>query len=136
MTLGSRSSRHGDFAFRMEGFLGAHRRKHNRRAPIGVEEGHGHVDVLDINESASPNLDARVPFAIRPDSSIVVHTGGEVAKMRWRKCLARGKLKIHHIEGLVWRGNDLVVLLKGIEPAEKLPPCNFTRGQKIRKRTG
>src|SRR5258708_5510541 len=33
-----------------------------------------------------------------------------------RNCLSRGGLKIHYIESLVWRGNDVASSLKTIKP--------------------
>jgi len=45
--------------------------------------------------------------------------------MRRRQRLARGGLEIHHIEGLLRRGNRFLALLQGIEPAKKLSVGNF-----------
>jgi hypothetical protein len=125
VALGARCPGHRDFAFGMEGFLSAHGGEHNRRVPLRAEEAYRHVDVLDVNEPARPNLDARVAFAIRPHCPIVVHAGGEIAEMRWRQGLPCGELEIQNIEGLVRRGNHFVALLKRIEPAKKLPLCYF-----------
>src|SRR5579859_992782 len=40
--------------------------------------------------------------------------------MRGRNCFSCSGLKIHYIEGLVGRGNDVVALLKVLEPARKM----------------
>src|SRR5713101_301958 len=101
MVFGARGAGNSDVSFRVKGFLVANWADDDRIAPGGPQETHGHVDLLDIDESAGPNLDARIAFPIRPYRSIVVHAGGEIAEMRRRQCFARGGLEIHHVEGLV-----------------------------------
>src|SRR5437667_296031 len=113
----------------MECFLSAHRREHDWRVPLRSEKVHGHVDVLNVNEAACSNLDPRVAFAICSRCSVIVHTRGEVAKMCWRQYLARRRLKIHHIEGLVRRSNYTVALLQGIEPANNFFQSSGAVGQ-------
>src|SRR6266403_2121832 len=135
MTFGPRRPGHGDFALRMESFLSAHRREHNWRGPLRAEEADGHVEVLDIDEPPRSNLDARVTFAICAHGPIVIHAGGKIAKMRWRQYFARCRLKIHHVEGLVWGGDHFLALLNRIQPAKKLLLREFAR-RHIDERSG
>ena len=130
MALGTRCPGHRDFAFRMESFLSAHWRQHDRRAPLCAKEIHRHIDVFDIDQPARPNLDARIAFAICPHRSVIVHTGGEIAEVCWRQYLACRRLKIHHIEGLVRRSNYTIALLQGIEPANKFLIRDFAPRRK------
>ncbi|MCU1317820.1 MAG: hypothetical protein JWN63_3142 [Candidatus Acidoferrum typicum] len=101
VTLGMCRPRHGDFAFRMESLLTAYGGKHNWSVPLRAEEIHRHVNIFDVDEPARVNLNPRIAFAIRPHRSVVVHAGGEIAEMRGWQSFARGRLKVHHVDGPV-----------------------------------
>src|SRR5215467_10846250 len=108
---------HSNVPFRVKRLFATHWTDHNGTAPSSSEEAYRRVDLPDIDESARPNLDARIAFSICPHRGIVVHSCGEITKMCRRQGFARCRLEIQHIEGLVRRRDHVGVLLEVPEPA-------------------
>src|SRR5580704_13923509 len=123
MVFGSRRAGNRDFSVRMKSLLAANRAYHDRAAPASSEEPNRHVDLLDIDEPPGSNLDMRITFTISSHGSIVVYSCGEVAEMSGRQSLACSDLKIHNIEGLVRRCNDLFVLLQHVKNSKGITLC-------------
>jgi|GEM_PF-6711586 len=84
MIFGARGAGNGDVPFWVKRLWAANWADHNGTAPSSPKETYRHVDLLDIDEPARPNLDARIAFSICPHCAIVVHSCGEIAKMRRR----------------------------------------------------
>src|SRR5579864_6075407 len=136
MPFPSCRSRHAQFAIRMKRFLRAYGRKHDGRIPLRAKDGARHVDVGDIDETSRTNLDERVSLVIGSRRSVVINARREISPMRRRNVFSRRGLKIHHVKRLIRRGNDRVaLLLKIIEPAQKVFFLEWLSAEKIRKAT-
>src|SRR5262250_539648 len=103
--------------FRVKRLFATHWADHNGTAPSSLQEAYRRVDLPDVDESARPNLDARIAFSICPHRGIIVDSCGEIAKMCRRQGFARCRLEIQHIESLVGRRDHVGVLLEVPEPA-------------------
>jgi hypothetical protein len=85
----------------VKGLLAAHGREHDRRLPGGAEQLGRRVDAADIDEAARPDLKSGEPGAIRSECRVVIDAGRQAAVMGGRQSLARDRLELEHVQGII-----------------------------------
>ena len=119
----TRASRYRQFALGMKCLLASDRRKRNGMLPDRAENFRAQIGVADINHAPRAKLEALESFSVRGERHIVIHSGGQVPEVRWRKFLARGGFEVHNVQ---------CVLQVGDRPAARrsLPTGNRARCEK------
>src|SRR5262245_51957826 len=92
---------HRDFTFGMERLLTAHWSERDGIVPGGAENTDGGIDVPDVSQPADPDLIFCESFMVGAQCGVVVHTGRKVTEVGGRQLLARYRLELHHVEGLL-----------------------------------
>ena len=105
-----RRSGDGDLALRVEGFLPADRRDHDRAVVFHPENVGAHVDLADIDEAARPQLEFQEAFSVGAQRDFVVDAGGHVTEMRRRHVHTAGCLEIEDVDRLLGSFDQFVGL--------------------------
>jgi hypothetical protein len=104
----------------MKGAVAAGRRDDDRAVIIGAEDLDFHVDRCDIDQPTRTELPSEKALAIGAQRHLVICPGGNVAEMRRRQVLVRGRLEIEHIERLLRVGNQRIQIARPPKRSDRL----------------
>ena len=115
MSLRASGFGHRNFTFGMERLLAAHRSERDGIVPGAAEQPDGHVNFPHISQPSDSNLISRETFLVGSQRGVVVHPGRQVTEVSGRQLLARDRLELHHVDGLLGSRDQVFALREARE---------------------